>query len=353
MSDEHFRQYIQVIEKQMADLQSYVMQSAPQQKVAEALEEIAAALGNIQISYEQMQTSLEASAVISHELFLANQQAIAQTQRYYDLFQYCPDGYIETDPNGIIKEANVAIALMLDVSPNYLIAKPLAIFIPQIDRQAFRTKLNQLPYVSDAQINWEIKLCPKKSEPFAAQLNVAIVRDDSGWIEALRITVRDISSYKQPVAQPAQLIQQNAQAQTTTFVARSLPPSLDGLQVLVVDDEADAREFITAVLESHGICVTAVATAAAALEVLEKFRPDVLVSDIRMPDQNGYSLIRRLRELEAEKGWHIPAAALTAYLVEDREKAITAGFTSHLHKLAQPTELVEMVARLARRSPTT
>lgn len=119
--------------------------------------------------------------------------------------------------------------------------------------------------------------------------------------------------------------------------------------MLIVDDEADVRDFITAALELHGVRVTAVATAAAALERLEQFRPDVLVSDIRMPDEDGYSLIRKVRELEARWGGHIPAAALTAYLNEDRDKALAAGFEAHLHKLAQPIELVELVAQLANR----
>jgi CheY-like chemotaxis protein len=94
--------------------------------------------------------------------------------------------------------------------------------------------------------------------------------------------------------------------------------------------------------------VWTVASAAEALEVLERFHPNVLISDIRMPDEDGYSLIRKVRELEAKTGWHIPAAALTAYLEEDRSKAVAAGFEAHLHKLAQPTELVKMVTRLAR-----
>ncbi|WP_392436041.1 response regulator [Chlorogloeopsis fritschii PCC 9212] len=121
------------------------------------------------------------------------------------------------------------------------------------------------------------------------------------------------------------------------------------MQVLFVDDEADAREFITTVLEQHGILVTAVNSVAEALEVLERSRPDVIISDIRMPDEDGYALIRKVKALEAEKGWQIPTAALTAYLAEDRAKAIKAGFQSHLHKLAEPTELVAMVAQLAGR----
>jgi CheY-like chemotaxis protein len=129
----------------------------------------------------------------------------------------------------------------------------------------------------------------------------------------------------------------------------AIPRSLNGLEVLFVDDEADAREFITVVLKQQGISVTAVASVTEALEVLERSRPDVILSDIRMLDEDGYALIEKVRALEAQKGWQIPTAALTAYLAEDRAKLIKAGFQLHLHKLAQPTELVAMVAQLAGR----
>lgn len=129
-----------------------------------------------------------------------------------------------------------------------------------------------------------------------------------------------------------------------------LPQSLDGLRVLVVDDEADVCEFVVAVLEMYGIGVKAVTSADAALEELERFHPDVLLSDIRMPGKNGYSLIQQIRNRETANTGHIPAAAITAYLEEDREKALDAGFEAHLHKLAQPSEWVELVARLSGRS---
>lgn len=123
--------------------------------------------------------------------------------------------------------------------------------------------------------------------------------------------------------------------------------SLDGLRVLVVDDEADIREFITVVLESHGMSVKAVASAAAALEVLKEFRPDVLVCDIRMPGGSGYDLIRQIRDLEAKEGGHLPATAITAYQDEDWEESRKAGFEAHLHKFAQPIEWVETITKLA------
>lgn len=85
------------------------------------------------------------------------------------------------------------------------------------------------------------------------------------------------------------------------------PPKLDGLRVLVVDDEADAHKWISTVLEECGAEVIAVGSGGEALGALEQFRPDVLVSDIGMPDEDGYTLIRKIRELELEIGGHIPA----------------------------------------------
>lgn len=128
-----------------------------------------------------------------------------------------------------------------------------------------------------------------------------------------------------------------------------LPYALDGLRVLVVDDEAGICTFITALLESHGIGVKAVTSSAAALKEIEQFQPDVLLSDIRMAGGDGYDLIRQIRALETRQGRHIPAAALTAYLDEDREKAFNAGYEAYWYKLSQPTELVEVVVQLAGR----
>ena len=110
-----------------------------------------------------------------------------------------------------------------------------------------------------------------------------------------------------------------------------LPQSLHGLRVLV-DDDSDMLEFITVMLESYGISVLAVANAAAAIEVLKPFQPDVLVCDIRMPDGSGYDLIRQIRILEAKEGGHLPATAITAYQDEDWEESRKAGFQAHLHK---------------------
>jgi PAS domain S-box-containing protein len=124
-------------------------------------------------------------------------------------------------------------------------------------------------------------------------------------------------------------------------------PALDGVKVLAVDDESSAREIITAVLSQCGATVTAVASAADAITVLAQSRPDVLVIDIGMPDENGYELISKARKLKPEQGGNIPAVALTAYArTEDRMRALAAGFQSHVPKPVEPAELALVVASL-------
>jgi len=128
-------------------------------------------------------------------------------------------------------------------------------------------------------------------------------------------------------------------------------PALNGVRVLIVDDEVDSRELLVAALEECEAKVFAVASASEALEAVSQFQPDVLVSDIGMPLEDGYSLIRKVRQLSAEQGGEIPAIALTAYArAEDRMKAIASGFQMHISKPVEPAELATVVASLARRT---
>jgi CheY-like chemotaxis protein len=126
-------------------------------------------------------------------------------------------------------------------------------------------------------------------------------------------------------------------------------PDLRGRYVLVVDDEADARELLVAALSRYGASVASAASAAEGRAVLLRQRPDVIVCDIEMPDEDGYSFIRGLRQLPAEEGGGTPALALTAYAgAADRARALQEGFEEHLSKPASPAELAALVARLAR-----
>lgn len=150
----------------------------------------------------------------------------------------------------------------------------------------------------------------------------------------------------------AQKYRQKAAKSDSIFLASPTSlPILNGVKVLVVDDEVDSREFIATVLQECQAEVTAVSSAQEALEMLTLWTPDVLISDIGMPGENGYSLIRKVRSLSPEKGRDIPAAALTAYArVEDRMQAIQAGFQLHLPKPIEPVELATVVASLVRRN---
>jgi len=128
-------------------------------------------------------------------------------------------------------------------------------------------------------------------------------------------------------------------------------PSLQGLKVLVVDDEADTRELIGEVLKECGSEVIITCSAAEALEALEQHQPDILISDLGMPDEDGYSLIEKIRALPLERGGNIPAAALTAYArAEDRMRVLRSGFQFHLPKPVDSAELVTVVASLAGRA---
>ena len=131
-------------------------------------------------------------------------------------------------------------------------------------------------------------------------------------------------------------------------------PTLEGLKILVVDDEADARELLSTILQKYGADVIAVASVKEALTIIETAThrsPDVLVSDIGMPDEDGYSLIRKLRQLEAQRGGKLPAIALTAYAgSDDRRQALLAGFQMHVTKPVDAAELVAVVASLTGRT---
>jgi PAS domain S-box-containing protein len=131
-------------------------------------------------------------------------------------------------------------------------------------------------------------------------------------------------------------------------------PRLDGTEALIVDDEADAREMLAILLRQRGAKVMTAASAAEALAIITQStsaqRPDVLVSDIGMPVEDGYMLIRQVRALTPEQGGRIPAIALTAYArTEDRIKALSSGFQSHVPKPVEPAEFVTVVANLINR----
>lgn len=164
---------------------------------------------------------------------------------------------------------------------------------------------------------------------FILRLPLAVMREGSNYQNQLRA-----SRYHQAIAgeMPAE------------FGAE-----LAGVRVLVVDDEADARELLTIILQQCGAEVRTAASTPQGLEALKQWHPDVLVSDIGMPGHDGYALIRQVRALSAAEGGNIPAIALTAYArSEDRMKALRSGFQTHVAKPVDPTELSATIAGLVR-----
>lgn len=127
-------------------------------------------------------------------------------------------------------------------------------------------------------------------------------------------------------------------------------PSLGGLRVLVVDDDRDGLDLVATILINSGAEVRACSSAADAFEALRAWRPDVLVSDIEMPGEDGYALIRRVRGLEGDPVARTPAVALSAYgRVEDRLRTLATGYSMHVPKPVDPAELATIVASLAGR----
>nr|WP_317616126.1 response regulator [Nostoc sp. 'Peltigera membranacea cyanobiont' 210A] len=129
------------------------------------------------------------------------------------------------------------------------------------------------------------------------------------------------------------------------------PEILAGIQILVVDDDNDTRDFHTFVLEQAGAMVTAVTSAKEALQILAKSEPDMLLSDIGMPEMDGYMLMRQVKALQANQAKQILAIALTAYAGEiNQQQALESGFQKHLSKPVEPEELVKAIVTLIGRS---
>jgi CheY-like chemotaxis protein len=128
-------------------------------------------------------------------------------------------------------------------------------------------------------------------------------------------------------------------------------PDLNGLRLLIVDDEEDALALLSEALGAHGAEVHVAASAADALTKLKAVRPDVIVSDVGMPEVDGYGLIRKIRSLPADAGGRTPAVALTAYArSEDARRAFVAGYQMHVTKPVEPAQLATVVANLGGRS---
>jgi CheY-like chemotaxis protein len=168
------------------------------------------------------------------------------------------------------------------------------------------------------------------------------------WAESLGEDQGAIFTVRLPLIKDSAIIKDKTNADPSTAATAFSP--LMGIQILIVDDNADTRDFFSFVLEEFGAIVNAVASADEALQALAQSKPDILLSDIAMPEMNGYMLMQQVRAMEAETGGQqIPAIALTAYAGEiDQQQALAAGFQRHISKPIAPEELLIAISSLVK-----
>lgn len=167
-------------------------------------------LENLQVALEELHVAEEELRQQNEELILARQVVEAERQRYQELFEFAPDGYLVTDSYGTIREANRAAAQLLNIDQKYLIGKPLASFVLEEERKAFRSILNQLHTINRVQ-EWEVHLRGRGDGVFDAALTVETVRHKQGGVSGLRWQLRDITTRKQAEEQLRQVQMQNLQ----------------------------------------------------------------------------------------------------------------------------------------------
>lgn len=156
-----------------------------------------------------------------------------------------------------------------------------------------------------------------------------------------------MSLHASPLAHPSP----SSRSGVSTAASQSPSPNLQGLRVLVVEDDPDIRFLLGCILTEAGAEVASAESAAEGFDAVRGFHPQLLVSDIGMPCEDGYSFIRRVRALGAGAGGLIPSIALTAFTTDaDRAKALRAGFTLHLGKPVEATDLVCAIQSLTQQS---
>jgi PAS domain S-box-containing protein len=187
----------------------------------EAVEELQSALEELQVAEEELRQQNE-------ELSATRQAVEAERQRYQELFDFAPDGYLVTDAHGTIQEANRAAAVLLAVSQDFLVDKPLIVFVAGDERRAFHDQLARLAQQGQVQ-DWELRLQPRERDPFPAALTVASVRDPQSELVGLRWSIRDITAR---VRAEAALQRRNHELALLNRTVQVLGASLDLDQVL-------------------------------------------------------------------------------------------------------------------------
>jgi PAS domain S-box-containing protein len=190
MSRGDFAQDIDALRQRIATFEHHRRQSAVQLPlVVEAVEALSAALEELQVAHEELQTANEAAQRQNEKLIIAQ-------QRYQELFDFAPEAYLVTDIHGVIQEANNTAATLLKIHRDFLIGKPLRVFIVEEDSRAFLTQLSQLRRGGRVQ-EWEVGVQPREGPAFPAVFSIAPAHDAQGQVIGMRWLVRDISERKQ------------------------------------------------------------------------------------------------------------------------------------------------------------
>jgi PAS domain S-box-containing protein len=212
-------QQMEAVRGHVAALQARADGLPPQQLelLAEAFEELHTTLEELQAVGEELRQQNE-------QLEAARETVEAERRRYQELFEFAPDGYLVSDVEGTVREANRAAAMLLNLPQKFLVGKPLALFVAEEDQQAFHSRVTQLQWVDRMQ-EWEVRLQPRGAAPFAAALTVATVRDEEDRLVALRWLLRDISDRKRAEEQVRTLnaeLDQRVRERTAQLAAANL-----------------------------------------------------------------------------------------------------------------------------------
>jgi PAS domain S-box-containing protein len=190
MSSDTFDQQIEAARRRLEALEQRAGGAAGQSAwMVEALEELSTGLEELHVAAEELRQQNE-------ELVATREAVEAERHRYQELFEFAPDGYLVTDPEGAIRGANRAAATLLGVRQEFLVGKPLPVFVAGEEREAFRLRLTPIRDGAAIVKDWEILLQPRDGAPFPAALTVGLVRDAAGRLTGLRWLIRDTSERK-------------------------------------------------------------------------------------------------------------------------------------------------------------
>ncbi len=185
---EPFDEQISAAQKRLEDLINRANIMEQKALLTETIEELSINLHELQVAAEELHSQNE-------ELLSARQDVEAERRRYQELFEFAPDGYFVTDARGTIIEANQAAVVLLKVSTEFLVGKPLVVFIAEEERRLFLEKLSRLQ--KEEKLSWEMQMAPRNRDAFFAEITVAGVRNRDGKLAALRWLVKDITERKQ------------------------------------------------------------------------------------------------------------------------------------------------------------